>query len=272
MNELLLTEVVDLVLIAMPAKSCYDMMQSAVYVAESVGVEIVYLNDVYASSTRTTDLGDTVFRELAPKDESHVTGLIFKRVADVVLAGLGLVVLAPIFLMIAIGIKLTSKGPVFFKQQRFGHRRRLFTLYKFRSMVEGAEGMLSNLEHVNEAEGPLFKMRDDPRITKFGRLLRRSSLDELPQLWNVLIGNMSLVGPRPMSVRDVSLFSESALMRRFSVQPGLTGLWQVTGRSDTTFKELIRLDSHYIDQWSLGLDLRILLRTITVVLTRSGAM
>jgi len=195
-----------------------------------------------------------------------------KRIADVILAAIGLIVLSPLFLVIAIGIKVTSAGPVFFQQKRFGHRRRLFNMYKFRSMVVDAEAMLSQLEHVNEAEGPVFKMRHDPRITKFGKLLRRSSLDELPQLWNVLIGNMSLVGPRPMSIRDVSLFSESALMRRFSVQPGITGLWQVMGRSDTTFTELIRLDSHYIDEWSLRLDFQILLRTVTVVLTRSGAM
>jgi lipopolysaccharide/colanic/teichoic acid biosynthesis glycosyltransferase len=138
-------------------------------------------------------------------------------------------------------------------------------------MVANAEELMKTVEDLNEAQGPIFKIRKDPRITKVGGFLRRTSLDELPQLFNVIKGDMSLVGPRPMSLRDVERFSEASLMRRFSVMPGITGLWQVSGRSNTNFDTWIRLDLHYIDRWSLGLDLRILLRTIPTVLTGKGA-
>jgi lipopolysaccharide/colanic/teichoic acid biosynthesis glycosyltransferase len=144
-------------------------------------------------------------------------------------------------------------------------------MYKFRSMVANAPELMAQLEERNEAVGPIFKIRKDPRITPLGRILRITSIDELPQLWNVLIGNMSLVGPRPMSIRDVSRFNEATLMRRFSVKPGITGLLQVTGRSDASFAQWIEYDNGYIDDWSLGLDFRILARTIGVVLKRSGA-
>jgi lipopolysaccharide/colanic/teichoic acid biosynthesis glycosyltransferase len=139
-------------------------------------------------------------------------------------------------------------------------------------MVADAEGLMNSIESLNEAQGPIFKIRKDPRITKVGRLLRRMSLDELPQLFNVITGDMSLVGPRPMSLRDVQRFSEGSLMRRFSVMPGITGLWQVSGRSNTDFDTWIRLDLQYIDQWSPGLDFRILLRTIPAVLSGRGAV
>jgi lipopolysaccharide/colanic/teichoic acid biosynthesis glycosyltransferase len=171
----------------------------------------------------------------------------------------------------AIAIKATSKGPAFFIQERYGLRRRLFPMCKFRSMVVNAPELLAQLEDQNEAAGPIFKIRRDPRVTAVGRILRVSSIDELPQLWNVLTGDMSLVGPRPMTIRDVSLFSEATLMRRFSVKPGITGLWQVSGRSDTSFDQWIKFDFSYIDDWSLGLDLRILARTVSAVLKRSGA-
>jgi lipopolysaccharide/colanic/teichoic acid biosynthesis glycosyltransferase len=172
----------------------------------------------------------------------------------------------------AIAIRATSEGPVFFAQQRYGYRRRKFRMFKFRSMVANAPDLLAELEGQNEAAGPIFKIRQDPRITPVGQLLRTTSIDELPQLWNVLIGDMSLVGPRPMTVRDVSLFSEATLMRRFSVKPGITGLWQVSGRSDASFDQWIKFDFSYIDDWSLGLDFRILARTVGVVLKRSGAV
>jgi lipopolysaccharide/colanic/teichoic acid biosynthesis glycosyltransferase len=131
---------------------------------------------------------------------------------------------------------------------------------------------MAALEAQNEASGPIFKMKNDPRVTKFGNFLRKTSLDEIPQLWNVVLGDMSLVGPRPMSVRDVSLFSESTLMRRFSVQPGITGIWQVSGRSFLTFDQWIALDFQYIEDWSLELDLKILARTVPAVFRRSGAL
>jgi lipopolysaccharide/colanic/teichoic acid biosynthesis glycosyltransferase len=170
-----------------------------------------------------------------------------------------------------LAVRLTSPGPVMFSQLRYGRNRRRFRMYKFRTMVEGADAQQSQLEELNEAAGPVFKIRRDPRITPFGAFLRRTSLDELPQLWNVLRGDMSLVGPRPLPLRDVNQFAEGRLMRRFSVLPGITGLWQVSGRSSLAFDEWLRLDLAYIDQWSLTLDLRILARTIPAVLSGRGA-
>jgi exopolysaccharide biosynthesis polyprenyl glycosylphosphotransferase len=198
--------------------------------------------------------------------------ILLKRAVDLLVATLLLCLLSPLMLTIALAVKLTSSGPVFFTQERYGRNRRRFRIYKFRSMVADAEGLMNSIESLNEAQGPIFKIRKDPRITKVGRLLRRMSLDELPQLFNVITGDMSLVGPRPMSLRDVQRFSEGSLMRRFSVMPGITGLWQVSGRSNTDFDTWIRLDLQYIDQWSPGLDFRILLRTIPAVLSGRGAV
>ncbi len=272
LSGLLLKDVVDLILIAMPIRSCYPLMQRAVHIAESAGVRVVYLDDIYATRKQNSDPHLTIFRELAPDQEQYLIFLTAKRLVDFVGAAVGLVFLSPLFLCLAIGVKLSSNGPVFFCQERYGHRRRRFKMIKFRSMVDDAEKLLPDLEHANEAVGPIFKMRNDPRVTPFGRFIRSTSLDELPQLWNVLTGDMSLVGPRPMSVRDVSLFDEAALMRRFSVRPGMTGLWQVSGRSEVGFDEWVRMDNRYIDGWSLGLDLKILARTVGTVIKRSGAI
>jgi lipopolysaccharide/colanic/teichoic acid biosynthesis glycosyltransferase len=180
--------------------------------------------------------------------------------------------LLPLLVAIAAMVQFTSEGPVFFFQERYGLGRRRFRICKFRTMQADAEAKLKELEALNEASGAAFKIRADPRITRVGAFLRRTSLDELPQLLNVLKGEMSLVGPRPMSVRDVSLFSEARLMRRFSVKPGITGLWQVSGRCTTTFKRWMELDLNYVDNWSLALDARILAMTIPAVIKGSGAM
>ena len=174
-------------------------------------------------------------------------------------------------LAIAVIIKLTSRGPVVFAQERYGLNKRRFRMYKFRTMVPDAEKRQAELESLNEAQGPVFKIRDDPRITRIGRILRKTSLDELPQFFNVLRGEMSLVGPRPLPKRDVSKFDHASLMRRFSVKPGLTCLWQVNGRSNTDFDHWIGLDLRYIDTWSLSLDMKTLLQTIPAVLKGSGA-
>jgi exopolysaccharide biosynthesis polyprenyl glycosylphosphotransferase len=207
-----------------------------------------------------------------PFHEQYVTRQAVKRVFDVVGSLAGLFLLSPLFLLIAIAVKITSKGPIFFVQERYGYRRRIFHMYKFRSMVKNAADLMNELERHNEAAGPIFKMRRDPRVTRLGRFLRASSLDELPQLLNVLFGHMSLVGPRPMSVRDVSLFSEATLMRRFTVKPGITGLWQVSGRSSVGFDQWVKLDFNYIDDWSLALDFWILARTVKAVVKRTGAV
>jgi lipopolysaccharide/colanic/teichoic acid biosynthesis glycosyltransferase len=195
-----------------------------------------------------------------------------KRGIDIAGASLAVVMLSPVLLVAALAVKITSPGPVFFIQPRYGYNRRRFPMIKFRTMVVDAEQRMKDVEHLNEAAGPIFKIKKDPRVTKIGSFLRESSVDELPQLFNVLLGHMSLVGPRPMSVRDVSRFSEATLMRRFSVLPGMTGLWQVSGRSSLTFTDWIALDLKYIDNWSLTEDLRILLITVPVVVRGRGAM
>ena len=272
LDGLVLRDVVDLMLIAMPIQSCYPLMQRAVHIAESAGVQVLYLDDIYATRPTSQNAQVDLFRQLTEDQDHYLLFLAIKRFVDIVGSLIGLVVLSPLLLGIAVAIKCTSKGPVLFRQERYGYRRRRFKMLKFRSMVHNAEYLLPDLEHANEVSGPIFKMRNDPRVTRLGKRLRRMSLDELPQLWNVLIGNMSLVGPRPMSVRDVSLFDEASLMRRFSVRPGITGLWQVSGRSSTSFDHWIAMDNHYIDKRSLATDARILAQTIGAVIKGNGAM
>jgi len=195
-----------------------------------------------------------------------------KRTFDVVLSTLLLILLSPAFLGIAIAVKLSGPGPVIFKQKRVGLDGRIFTMYKFRSMVPDAEEQLKSLLDVDREEGNevLFKMRDDPRVTKVGRFLRRFSLDELPQLWNALKGDMSLIGPRPPLPSEVEQYDEHE-HRRFLMKPGLTGLWQVSGRSNLSWDETVRLDLYYVDNWSLMGDIVILWKTIRAVLAREGA-
>jgi exopolysaccharide biosynthesis polyprenyl glycosylphosphotransferase len=196
--------------------------------------------------------------------------LAAKRLIDVLLSAVGLVLLAPMLAVLAILVKLDSSGPVFFAQERVGLKRRRFRLYKLRTMVSDAEQQQTALEALNEADGPVFKIRNDPRITRIGRWLRRTSLDELPQLWNVLLGEMSIVGPRPLPLRDVERIAVATHKRRFSVKPGITCLWQIH-RREPRFHEWIKADLAYIDNWSLTLDLQILLKTIPAVLSRRGA-
>ncbi len=193
-----------------------------------------------------------------------------KRMMDVLLSALSLVVLSPLLLTLAILVKLSSPGPVIFRQMRVGRGGRKFWMYKFRTMVDGAEGMLPSLAARNITEGPAFKSRDDWRVTPVGRWLRRYSLDELPQLLNVLFGQMSLVGPRPLPVKEAEKV-ERAYRRRFVMRPGLTCFWQVSGRSDVTFASWMRMDLDYIDHWSLWLDAKLIARTIPVVFSGKGA-
>jgi exopolysaccharide biosynthesis polyprenyl glycosylphosphotransferase len=181
-----------------------------------------------------------------------------------------LVVLLPLFLALAVWVRLSSRGPALFRQERIGTDGKPFTMYKFRSMYVDAEQRLADLRALNEGDGVLFKMKDDPRITPAGKWLRRFSLDELPQLINVAIGTMSLVGPRPPLQSEVSQY-ENDVRRRLLVKPGLTGLWQISGRSDLSWEESVRLDLHYVENWSLALDLVILWKTAFAVLSRKGA-
>jgi exopolysaccharide biosynthesis polyprenyl glycosylphosphotransferase len=197
---------------------------------------------------------------------------VAKHVLDFTGSLVGLVAFSWFFGLVALLIKVTSPGPVLFRQQRSGLNGRPFTLYKFRTMVSNAEQLKHELAAMNEMSGPVFKVTDDPRVTPVGRILRKFSIDELPQLYNVLRGEMSLVGPRPLPVDEVNRFNDLAHRRRLSMKPGLTCLWQVGGRNELRdFKEWVRLDLEYIDNWSLWLDLKILWLTVPVVLTGAGA-
>jgi exopolysaccharide biosynthesis polyprenyl glycosylphosphotransferase len=202
--------------------------------------------------------------------EFPIGAFLIKRAIDIVLSGAALAVLSPIMLAIAIGIRLGSRGPIFYKAQRIGRKGRSFSCYKFRTMVQDADKLKAQLEHMNERDSVLFKISNDPRITPFGRLLRKYSLDELPQFYNVLLGDMSLVGPRPPMINEVEQYDLSHL-RRLDVLPGITGLWQVEARQDPSFDSYISLDTAYVDNWSLLLDLKILVRTVGVVLGGTGS-
>ena len=194
-----------------------------------------------------------------------------KRTLDVFGSALGLIVLAPLLLLLALAVKMTSRGPVVFVQERCGIGGRRFRFYKFRTMIKDAEDRKRELEHLNEMKGPIFKIRRDPRTTPLGRVLRKLSLDELPQLWNVLRGDMSLVGPRPPTPDEVARYTPRQA-QRLSVMPGITGLWQVSGRSAIPdFERWIDLDLEYARRWSMWLDLRILLKTVVVVVLVRGA-
>jgi exopolysaccharide biosynthesis polyprenyl glycosylphosphotransferase len=210
-----------------------------------------------------------------PLLEVHYPGLDntqrnLKRVLDVTVSVVGLVLLSPLFLAVALAVRLDSQGPVLFRQKRVGADEKVFVCYMFRTMQRDAEVRQADLEDLNELKGPAFKIRDDPRVTRVGRFLRRWSIDESPQLVNVLKGEMSLVGPRPLPVRDF-LGMEESHKGRLGAIPGMTGYWQTSGRSDLSFEEMVRLDLYYIENWSLSFDLKIILKTLGAVLRREGA-
>jgi exopolysaccharide biosynthesis polyprenyl glycosylphosphotransferase len=265
--------VIDQVLIATPR----DLISAVVKVAkacEEEGIKhclMADLFDVKVARIGLTRFGPIPLLVFEPVFQDELR-LLVKRMIDLAAILCMLPLLLPVIGLIAIAIKLDSAGPVLFCQDRVGYLKRRFKVLKFRTMVDGADKLLSQLEHLNEAAGPIFKIKNDPRITRVGRFLRRSSLDELPQIFNVIAGDMSLVGPRPMSLRDVQLFDQGLQRKRFSVKPGLTCLWQVSGRSLLPFSKWLELDLHYIDNWSLALDFRILARTIPVVLKGTGAV
>jgi exopolysaccharide biosynthesis polyprenyl glycosylphosphotransferase len=196
-------------------------------------------------------------------------GLLLKRVLDIVLSFLILIVISPLLLAVAIAVKLDSRGPIFYSSERIGKKGRVFSCTKFRTMVFDAEQRRADVMHMNERQGVLFKISNDPRITRLGRFLRKYSLDELPQFYNVLRGDMSIVGPRPPLASEVREYKLSNL-RRLDVTPGITGLWQVQARQDPSFDSYISLDVAYIENWSIWLDLKIIMRTIGVVLAGTG--
>lgn len=189
---------------------------------------------------------------------------ICKRTIDIIGAGLGLILLSPIIAIVACAVKFTSKGPVFFSQKRVGKNGELFEMYKFRSMVVNAEELKENLEEQNEMSGPMFKIKDDPRITKVGKFIRKTSIDELPQLWNILKGDMSLVGPRPSLPKEVEQF-DNWMFKRLSVRPGLTCYWQVSGRNNIDFEDWMKLDCKYVDDRNIWIDIKLIFKTVGVL-------
>jgi exopolysaccharide biosynthesis polyprenyl glycosylphosphotransferase len=271
--QILASEVIDEVAIALPIKSQYSQIEAAVMLLEEQGITTHLLSDLFPQKLARSQPTDF---DGVPVVSLHSAPLFSwrteaKRIFDFVSALLLLLVAAPALALVAIIIKLESKGPVFFVQERVGLNKRRFRMLKFRTMQQDAEARMGEIEHLNEKSGPIFKIRNDPRITSVGRWLRRTSVDELPQLVNVLLGDMSIVGPRPLSVRDATRMELAWQKRRFSVKPGLTCLWQVSGRSNLSFEQWMQLDLEYIDRWSLELDARILLRTIPAILLARGA-
>jgi exopolysaccharide biosynthesis polyprenyl glycosylphosphotransferase len=249
-----------------------DALGEALETCESLGVDVRVLVDLHRPAQAhpfVEELFGLPFYGFSPTLTRQGV-LAAKRLVDLGGAAALLLILSPLLLAIAAAVRLTSRGPVVFRQQRAGFHARRFDMYKFRTMVAGAEAMRDQVAHLNEMGGPVFKIADDPRLTRVGRLLRRTSLDELPQLFNVLKGEMSLVGPRPLPVYEARRI-KGAQRRRLAMRPGMTGLWQVSGRNSVDFDGWMRLDLLYVDRWSLGLDLRILLRTIPVVLRGEGA-
>jgi exopolysaccharide biosynthesis polyprenyl glycosylphosphotransferase len=268
------TNVVDEVVIALPMRSMHTEASNVAALCEEQGILIRFastLFDLKIARKRVEEVvdGDSLI--------THYTGslegwpVVVKRVIDVIASAVLLIFLSPVLLLAALLIKLTSPGPVMFVQQRLGLSKRHFGIFKFRTMVVDAERRMKEIEHLNEVSGPVFKIKNDPRITPMGRFLRKTSIDELPQLFNVLKGDMSLVGPRPLPIRDYEGFSEDWQRRRFSIRPGITCLWQIGGRSSISFEKWMELDLQYIDKWSLWLDFEILVKTIPAVLKGSGA-
>lgn len=264
-------EVVDEVVFVIPGTHLQEVEQ-AFSAAEDLGLT-TKLSLGFLPATRSRidyeEVAGTPFLSFSSAP-THPIAHAAKRAFDLVVSVLALVLTAPLFLLIAVAIRLDSPGPIFFGQERSGLNGRRFKLWKFRSMVVDAEAHLERLREANEMSGPVFKMSHDPRVTRVGRILRKTSLDELPQFWNVLLGQMSVVGPRPPLPTEVAQY-ERWHRRRLSVKPGITCTWQVSGRNEIDFEDWMQLDLAYIDQWSLWLDVKILARTIPAVLFGRGA-
>lgn len=268
LTEFLRKNVVDEIAIYLPLRSFYERSAEIAQLARHHGILVRLDTDIFDLKV-ARERAET--SSVASGNDRDGWQLLMKRMFDFIGSLVLLILLSPLFLIVAILIKRTSPGPVFFAQTRVGLNKRQFTMYKFRSMVPAAESIQEKLAHLNEMTGPVFKIKSDPRITPVGRILRRTSIDELPQLFNVLKGDMSLVGPRAIPVRDYQCFNEDWHRRRFSVPPGITCLWQVYGRNTIPFEQWMMLDMQYIDRWSLWLDIKILALTIPAVLRGSGA-
>ena len=271
--DFLRSNIIDEAAIYLPLRSYYEHAADLVSLCEQHGIVIRFDSQVFNS--RTNHSQDRNFEDnsqfLAPAGPVEILPAMIKRTLDCLFSSVLIVILSPLFVAVAVIVRLASPGPVFFRQTRVGLNKRQFSIYKFRTMVANAEQLQDQLLALNEMSGPVFKIKRDPRVTPLGRILRKASIDELPQLFNVLKGDMSLVGPRAMSLRDYQLFDQDWQRRRFSVKPGITCLWQIHGRSSIPFEQWMELDMQYIDKWSLWLDLKILARTVPAVLRGTGA-
>ncbi len=262
---------IDTVVICLPWQT-HRMIQRLLRSCDKQDVRALVVPDLFQLTKNQMEVEDLNGIPLISTRQVSIQGVnyVLKRAVDLLFSGIASLLLLPVGLAIALAIRLDSPGPIFFVQTRIGRNGVPFKCYKFRSMIEGADDLRDTLNELNEASGPLFKVRDDPRRTRVGRFLRRYSLDELPQLYNVIKGDMSLVGPRPNLPEEVTAYQEWH-RKRLSVSPGITGLWQVSGRSDLTFDEMVLLDIYYVENWNLFLDISILLRSIPAVLWGRGA-
>ena len=263
---------VDEVYVTLPIRSHFDAIRTVVGECEQAGIPVHIVANLLPlgiARSQTILIGDTALISLSPVPEDYAW-LALKRLSDFVASSILSILFAPLFIILAILIKRDSEGPVFFVQDRIGQNHRRFRMIKFRTMSSNAEELKKGLMHLNEADGPVFKIRNDPRVTRLGAYLRKYSLDELPQLFNVWMGQMSLVGPRPLMPHEVDKF-EWFERRRLSVKPGMTGPWQVSGRSDIQFAEWVAMDLAYIDSWSFWQDFLILLKTFNAVVSGRGA-
>jgi len=273
LSDYLRRNVVDEVANYLPLRSFYEHSSRVAVLCEQHGILMRFdpeIFDLKIARARAEEIdGRTQITAYPTQREGWP--VVLKRILDVALSFVLLLAVAPVLVVVALMIKLTSRGPILFLQERIGRNKRRFFIYKFRTMVPNAEKLQPELERLNEAAGPVFKIKNDPRMTPLGRLLRRARIDELPQLFNVLRGDMSLVGPRPLPLRDYEGFDQDWQRRRFSVRPGITCLWQVNGRSNIGFDHWMKLDLQYLDEWSIWLDMKILAQTIPAVVKGSGA-
>jgi exopolysaccharide biosynthesis polyprenyl glycosylphosphotransferase len=271
LGRILEEEVVDVVIYAVPREQL-GQVERSVHVCEELGVEVRISLDVLRFGPGRMAVADMdgVPMLAFTRTPSDALALALKRAFDVAMSALVLLVLSPVLAAVAIAIRIDSPGPIFFRQKRVGQNGRAFEMLKFRSMYRDAEARLEALRAQNEMSGPVFKMTNDPRVTKVGRFLRRTSLDEFPQFWNVLKGEMSIVGPRPPIPAEVRQYKRWQ-RRRLSMKPGITCIWQVSGRNNIDFERWMELDLQYIDEWSLWGDIEICFRTIPAVLSTRGA-
>jgi exopolysaccharide biosynthesis polyprenyl glycosylphosphotransferase len=267
------SSVVDSVVIGLPMRSHYDVIRRVIDLCENQGITVHYLLDPFTSFRSATKIGvgrgwTTLTMHTAP-----ITGLqlYFKHLFDKLFAAFMLFLVSPLLFLAALSIKLEDGGPIFFTQERVGYNKRQFKMLKLRTMLRNAEAMTASLEKANESDGAGFKIQKDPRITRTGRILRKFSIDELPQLLNVVKGDMSIVGPRPLSLRDYGKLPMDWQRRRFSMRPGLTCYWQVRGRHRLTFSRWMKLDLEYIDNWNLLEDFKTIIATVPEVLRGGGA-